>query len=173
MHVVHCVPRCPVAHRSYPGSVIAWLTMSKVRLYCQVMFDCLLEFHPNAISLVNRLRQVRYTWFRQVHIYVDQGYWGPRYMLWFRFPDFPSVWSVTSELRLSTSVTGSLVPIYCQISVRQYSTAVDTSVRCGYVSLDSGYDVLCCTCKVPGEVHGCHVQNSARCRVQNRARCRM
>ncbi len=38
VHVVHCVPRCPVAHRPYPGSVIAWFTKSRVRLYCQVMF---------------------------------------------------------------------------------------------------------------------------------------
>ncbi len=68
---VHVVPRCPVARCPYPRSIIAWFTKSRVRLYCQVMFDCLLEFHPNALSSVNRLRQVRHTWFSQVHIYVD------------------------------------------------------------------------------------------------------
>ncbi len=90
---------------------------------------------PDALSSVNQLRQVRHTWFRQVHIYIDRGHWVPRYIFCFRFLDFPSV---RSELCRSTSVTSSLVPIYCQISVRKYFTAVDTSVHCGYFSLDSG-----------------------------------
>ncbi len=113
-----------------------------------------------ALSSVNRLHQVHHIRLRQARIHIGQGHWVLRYMLWFHFPNFSSV---RSELHRSTSVTSSLVPIYCQISVPKYSTAV----RCGYVSLDFGYNVPGCICKVPGEVHGAawRIMHGDACRV--------
>ncbi len=165
------VSRCPVAYRPYPGSVITG--SQGLKFACTVKLCLTVYWSPSKCIKFSEPITSSPSYLVSSSSYLRRSRsLSTKVQILFPFSWFSTI---RSELHWSTSVTGSLVPIYCRISVHRYSTAVDTSVRCGYVSLDSRYNALGCICKVPGEVHGaaCRIVHGATCRIAHSARCRI